>query len=201
MGVQTGMTHDMAYNLICSLYATFGRSAPSRSSAVVAVITERIASVPDNVAADIRRKLEELDSMPSNLGKAIIGAWETWQMENSRAVYRETCPVCDGGKGFEAYEKLEDGTVHHFFAPCPNCSIRRKGFRYLTPKQWKTQGVLCMPPGYPGGKLQFEYDYGITEKPEDSPKSYRNMRALKLLMNHRTGYDRGYAMQDARKAS
>lgn len=158
------MTGEMAFNLICSLYATFGKTAPSRSSGIVTAITERIEKVPDQAAADIRKKLQELDNMPSNLGKAIMGAWETWQMENPRAVYREACPLCDGQGGFDIY-KLLDGKRRHFFAYCPACSTRREGYRYLTPKQWGELGVLCMPPRYPGGKLQYEYDHGITTPP------------------------------------
>lgn len=189
------MTSDTAYDLICNLYATFGRSAPARHAGVVAVITEKIAPVPDRVAPEILKKLQELDNMPSNLGKAIMGAWETWQMENPRAMYKETCATCGGQGGFDAYRQFPDGKYHHFFAFCPTCATRRQGYHYLTQRQWRELGVLCMPPGYPGGKLQFEYDNGLAEIPPVEPAtSFRSMKALKLLMNRRTGYDRSYGL-------
>lgn len=195
------MTDRNVYEMVCMIYALFSKAAPRQDSASVQALVDNLRDIPDDLSGYIYRKFQDLDSLPQNLTKACRGFWETWKMENPRSVYREQCQTCRGSGGFEAYEKLSDGTVHHFFAMCPQCAAKKEGFRYLTPSQWETRGVLCMPPGYPGGKLQFEYDYGITEKPEDSPKSYRNMRALKLLMNHRTGYDRGYAMQNARKAS
>lgn len=192
------MTSDKAYDLICNVYATFGKSAPSRHAGVVDVITERIAPVPDRVATEILKKLQDLDSMPSNLGKAIMDVWETWKLENPRAMYKEACPMCGGYGGFEAYERPADGKIHHFFAFCPHCAQRREGFRYLTPKQWEALGVLCMPPDYEGGKLQFEYDYELVPKPAGGDgKIFRDLKALKLRMNRRTGYDRGYGMESA----
>ena len=78
----------------------------------------------------------------------------------------------------------------YFFAFCPACRKQREGHLYLTPRQWKERGVLVMPVGYKGGKLQFEADNGLRTVPEHNPHVLKSLKGLKLHMNRRTGYDR-----------
>ena len=87
-------------------------------------------------------------------------------------------------------------TLHHFFAFCPACRKQREGHLYLTPRQWKERGVLVMPVGYKGGKLQFEADNGLRTVPEHNPYVLKSLKGLKLHMNRRTGYDRDLGLEE-----
>ncbi len=157
-------------------------------------ITTNTAEIPDTVSGYVYERFKLLDSLPQNMTKAILGAWETWKLENPRAVYREACKQCGGNSGFDCWEKVTDDegveTLHHFFAFCPACRKQREGHLYLTPRQWKERGVLVMPVGYKGGKLQFEADNGLRTVPEHNPHVLKSLKGLKLHMNRRTGYDR-----------
>ena len=188
------MTEAKAYELVSAIYALFGRQCPARTSPVVTAITTNTAEIPDTVSGYVYERFKLLDSLPQNMTKAILGAWETWKLENPRAVYREACKQCGGNSGFDCWEKVTDDegveTLHHFFAFCPACRKRREGHLYLTPRQWKERGVLVMPVGYKGGKLQFEADNGLRTVPEHNPHVLKSLKGLKLHMNRRTGYDR-----------
>ena len=188
------MTEAKAYELVSAIYALFGRQCPARTSPVVTAITTNTAEIPDTVSGYVYERFQLLDSLPQNMTKAILGAWETWKLENPRAVYRETCKQCGGNSGFDCWEKVTDDegveTLHHFFAFCPACRKQREGHLYLTPRQWKERGVLVMPVGYKGGKLQFEADNGLRTVPEHNPHVLKSLKGLKLHMNRRTGYDR-----------
>lgn len=194
------MTESRTYELVASIYSLFGRREPDRHSAIVATVARNTEHIPDSVMGYVYEKFKNLDTLPLNLTKAILGAWETWQMENPRSVYRETCPTCGGLGGFDCWALTEGGEdaprrAGHFFAFCPSCSSRRReGLLYLTPRQWEARGVLVMPPGYPGGVLQFEADNGMRDAPEHDAAVVRSLRNLKLTMNHRTGYGRDYGV-------
>ena len=194
------MTEAKAYELVSAIYALFGRQCPARTSPVVTAITTNTAEIPDTVSGYVNERFKLLDSLPQNMTKAILGAWETWKLENPRAVYREACKQCGGNSGFDCWEKVTDDegveTLHHFFAFCPACRKQREGHLYLAPRKWKERGVLVMPVGYKGGKLQFEADNGLRTVPEHNPHVLKSLKGLKLHMNRRTGYDRDLGLEE-----
>lgn len=193
------MTETKAYELISAIYSLFGRNCPSRTSPVVTAITTNTKEIPDTVSGYVYERFKSLDNLPQNLTKTILGAWETWKMENPRAVYREQCQICGGNGGFDCWERLESEEgekIHHFFGFCPSCQQRREGYLYLTPGQWAKRGVLVMPVGYTGGKIQFEVDNGLRNVPERTPCIEKSLKGLKLRMNHRMGYSREYGREE-----
>ena len=188
------MSPEKCHELLGLIYSLFGKKAPERGSAIENTIVLCTGQVPDSLMGYIFEIFQRQDSMPQNLSKAILGAWETWQMENPRAVYRESCRTCGGEGGFDCWQP--DGEkVRHFFAFCPACQRHREGHLYLTPKQWKARGVLVMPVGYPGGKLAFETENGIREAVEEFNYIEKSRHGLHMTMNRRTGYARDYAQE------
>lgn len=178
------MTEDVLYSCLQDIFAIFCRREPARHSAIVQVLIndESVKEIPDGVRDYVISRFKQLDTMPANLVKAFRGAWETYQLENPASIYREACQTCSGNGGWEAWEPDEDGSMHHFFAPCPKCGPRKGGRVYPHPSALLQRGCLVMPSGYKGGRLQFEADHGLS--PLGTGKVSRDFAALRK----RTGW-------------
>ena len=157
------MTPDTCYSLICTIYTTFQRACPSRQSPVFENLFTRLADIPDEHASGIRENIEQLDSLPQNLGKAILGAWETYKMEHGIRQQRRYCPTCQNDGGWMTIRRTPDGPLayRYAFAPCPACGVPISEQPLLSRKQLEESGAIIVPPNYPGGWLKFLADKGF----------------------------------------
>lgn len=189
------MTPDICYSLICTIYTTFQKTCPSRQSPVFANIFDRLKDVPDEHARGIRERIEELDTMPQNLGKAILGAWETYKMEHGVRKERGYCPTCQNDGGWQTVRQDKDGKVVVAFAPCPSCSQSvLPEVRLLNRRELEASGALVVPPHYPGGWRKFLADKHITAgfSPDYLSRMPAEIRESCRRIADRAGYDHGF---------
>ena len=201
------MREDIAYSMVCTLYATFGKAAPSRGAAVFQAVYNRIADISDQAADYITEHLQDGDELPKNLGKAILAQFFNWQAENGIKAEKRYCQTCQGKEGWETirFHPRFKGVLVFAWAPCPDCSAHLipHGFKPMYRKDLEEDGALVIPPNYPGGRSGYCRDYGLINHDGESVVAGhlpKNVHDLFVKMNHRTGYARDYGQADAQKA-
>lgn len=156
------MTEQTVFDVLGEIYTVFQRTAPARSSRIVSKIAEKCEDIPDYAAGYIEDQISLLNTMPSNFVKAFREAWNSYQAASGDASGEgQKCPVCGGAGGWEAWEPMEGGWWHHFFALCPKCRPRKDGGKYPHPLELQKRGVLVMPSDFFGGRLAFEKAHGL----------------------------------------
>ena len=153
------MREDQAYAMVCTLYATFGKSAPARGSAVFQTIFDRVADIQEEAATYIVEHLQDGDDLPRNLGKAIIAHWFNWQAENGITHEKAYCPMCEGHGGWECFKRNAPGSRLQYvniFWRCPRCTEGEDKAKLKTDSQLRREGWLVMPHKYPGGFVAFK---------------------------------------------
>ena len=157
------MTEAKVYDLLCEIHSVFAKKEPARASGIVEALVRRVEDIPDSAARYIFDRIADMPAMPSNMGKAFRDGWEAFLRANPQAAQRgESCPLCYGNGGWEAWEPAEEGQPrHHFFAFCPKCGPKKADTVWEHPSRLQARGVLVMPSTYPGGRVQFEKDYGL----------------------------------------
>lgn len=95
------MTRQTFDQMLGQIYGTFGRQRPAYSTGAYATLDARVndeSRLPDTAAEYISRAIREYDSLPVNLGKAIMREFGNWLSENPQAKAKEyACPQCDAG--------------------------------------------------------------------------------------------------------
>ena len=199
------MREDTVFSMVCTLYATFGKSAPSRGSAVFQAIYDRISDISDESAEYITEHIQDADTLPVNLGKAILAQYFNWQGENGIKVERSYCRECQGKGGWETIRDhpLFPGKPHFAWAPCPVCSSHLIPFgkQGRNRKQLEESGAWVVPPNYPGGRSEYMAKFGLYgAKSVEDPAMVKSVREAQRRMNHQTGYARDYMQADPQKA-
>lgn len=175
------MTEQTVCDVLGEIYAVFQRTAPARSSRIVSKLAEKCEDIPDYAAEYIEDCVTSQKTMPVNIVQAFRDAWTSYCLANPEAVSsRSTCAVCSGDGGWEAWEPMENGSFHHFFALCPKCRPRKDGRKYPHPYELQRRGVLVMPHGYPGGRLAFEKAHEL--EPMGTTDVGRTMMELRCRM-------------------
>lgn len=152
------MREDQAYAMVCTLYATFGKSAPARGSAVFQTIFDRVADIQEEAAEYIVERLQDGDDLPKNLGKAIVAHWFNWQNENGITQEKKYCPMCEGHGAWECFRRVErNGKPSWIHIPfrCPRCTEGPDKDKLKPVQQLRREGWLVMPHNYPGGVIAF----------------------------------------------
>lgn len=175
------MNENTVYDVLCEVYAWFRQHPPLRSSRIVSKIAEKCEDIPDFAASYIEETIGQQKTLPANLVQAFRDAWNSYCMANPGAVPAlAACPVCSGDGGWEAWEPMGDGRMHHFFALCPKCRAVRGGQNHPHPYALQKRGVLVMPHGYPGGRLAFEKAHDL--EPMGTTDVARSMLELRARM-------------------
>lgn len=85
-------------SMLDEIYSAFGRQRPAYGSPAYRSIWRRVTDergVPNAAAKHIAYKLSEFDSLPLNLGKAILAEFDNWLSEHPEKRARMTmCPEC-----------------------------------------------------------------------------------------------------------
>lgn len=176
------MLTDRTYELITLIYATFGKSAPSRSSMVFSALQDNTSEIPDECFDWIYSKAQELDSLPSNLTKFFRSCWDMWKTDNPGRLYREACPECggEGGTYFFKLNDMPDGSRkwQQCFSPCPVCTwipprlkdiIRPRCFtkRQLEERARREPNITLMPDSYKGNVARWRLEMHVDAAPEN----------------------------------
>ena len=199
------MTDILAYDMIVTLYATFGKPVPKREAPTVQVITRFVRDIPDDAIESISESIQQLDDLPKNLGKAIWAAYYSWASKNGVKVERAYCGTCQGKGGWDVIQHPDPQGImpwRHFWARCPRCTQGPDREKLKTDKELRDMGFHVVPPNYPGGWIAYRYGKGIS-KPltaEQIEQRARSMGAVMRKMNKTTGYSRDYMQADPQKA-
>lgn len=85
-------------SMLDEIYSAFGRQRPQYGSAAYRSLWRRVCEercVPNEAAKAIAYALCDRDSLPLNLGKAILAEFENWLSEHpERRAQRTACPDC-----------------------------------------------------------------------------------------------------------
>lgn len=122
--LQTGdaMKDETLDYMLDEIYGAFGKARPAPGSPAYRAIERRVNGerpLPDKCARYIAEAMQDYDSLPTNVGKAIIGEFMNWLSENPDKRAKEfSCPECSRGTPgfFWAWEK--DGTPYSLKCAC-----------------------------------------------------------------------------------
>ena len=119
---------------------------------------EVCAEVPFAAAPFIRRKVLELDSLPRNFGKAILGFFREWRSSRPVETQRACCPDCDPQHPgfFHWWGKINDRMYSGLARCLCNDDATLGGLRQMSKSQAEREGLIVMPRGYKGGPAEFE---------------------------------------------
>lgn len=151
------MNGDTFYGMMRNVYAVFNKPVPPDSSPFVMSVWERVNHVPDEAVPYIVNQIADEEKMPQNVGRAILRAWESWQVNNPGKMVHINCDVC-GNEGFFWCWKQDEktGKYQHFLSPCPSC--RKSDYPLPSMRDLRERGIVVMPVGYTGGPVQFDRD-------------------------------------------
>lgn len=101
------------------IYSAFGRERPSVNSATYRSLQRRVCQegcVPNEAARFIAYAIAGYDSLPTNVGKAILREFQNWLSENpQRRATARGCPECS--RDFPGFFWANDGG-HDFLCKC-----------------------------------------------------------------------------------
>lgn len=116
------MTEAYFIRFLEEIYSNFGRSAPAQGSPMYRNLHRRICeergAIPDEAAGEIAYAFSEYDSLPQNVGKAILAEYSRWRANHpDRVARRGMCPDCDPRAG-AGYVYLHDAQGRNYLARC-----------------------------------------------------------------------------------
>lgn len=158
--------------MIEEIYSAFGRKTPERDSAAYRSLWRRVCeerSVPNEAAKAIAYALCEYDTLPSNLGKAIIREFEQWLSANPQAkAHVHCCPDCSTDTPGFFWLWTADGQRKLCKCAC-NRDPRFDRFTPMTRRQAQDAGYLLSDPCAPEAANYIPPDFraaiGHTEQP------------------------------------
>jgi hypothetical protein len=128
--------------LCTALQSTFGKQIPKSSKDRT---WERVQNIPGKHVKSIISRIEDTrDTLPQNLGKAILEAWTAIDGSAGQETVRAHCTHCDGDGSIMCYRKdPKTGEIHTSVAFCATC---RPGTDYsATRDQLRTAGFMVCP--------------------------------------------------------
>lgn len=131
------------------IYGAFGRQRPSYGSPAYRAIERRVNGerpLPDDAAKYIAEAMADYDSLPSNLGKAIMAEFFNWLSEHpEKRQAQSACPDCSKGLHGWFWIWTKDGLPAIAKCSC-NRDPRFAKFPAMTRKQAKDRGYMLENP-------------------------------------------------------
>lgn len=133
--------------LLASVQATFPGTKPFSTDSKHRWF-EKVRDVSSSHCVEITKRIEDMDRLPGNLGKAILdiaGVLAPAQGEDA-GKWHNTCPECDPGrwKGQIVYfTRLTDGRIAKHFTDCALC--RPASANKSTRRELAAIGVMVPP--------------------------------------------------------
>lgn len=173
------MNEDNVYSIVREIYATFGKSAPARTSDIVSAVARRTADIPDRVSQYIIDRVTDRPTMPANLSQAMREAWNAYCLAHPTArSERNTCRYCYGNGGWVYFKSDSDGRIWQYWSFCPHCQPENESVR-KTPRMLMDEGTLVVPSDYPGGVARFRMDHLIDEPAPVNEYAQRSIEAIR----------------------
>lgn len=136
--------------MLDEIYSAFQRQRPSHGTAAYNSLWRRICeerAVPNEAAKAIAYALCDRDSLPLNLGKAILAEFENWLAEHPERRARPTaCRECD--REMPGFFWAWDAAGYRLLCKCAcNLDRRFENQQAWTRKQAQESGLLLADPG------------------------------------------------------
>jgi len=140
---------DMELNRVLeTIYASFGRTRPAKGTPIYAVIAKKTQDVPDAAADFITSAISDLDTIPTNMGKAIYAKYLAWlEAHPEFSKQKAGCPECREGWLWFFSSRRPFGCV----VKCPRCS----GGDAEVVEKYRRAGVDEMPVDFRGSPTQY----------------------------------------------
>jgi hypothetical protein len=113
-------------NAIAELFHFF-RFKDQPDESIIEIWHDKVRRIPKEALTWIVEQIEELDTMPRNLPKTMLGLHQVWMRENPDKSFRQktNCEDCNGS-GFLHFIKnepdyIKGGMDIHFTAICASC--------------------------------------------------------------------------------
>lgn len=144
------MDEKFFHSMLDEIYSAFGRQRPVYGSPAYRSLWRRVCedrAVPNEAAKAIAYALCERDSLPLNLGKAILAEFDNWLSEHpERRALATACRECDPET--PGFFRVWDATGYSMLCKCA-CNQDRR-FEHM--QGWKRRnavmaGLLLKDPG------------------------------------------------------
>ena len=143
------MEERVFQRMLDEIYSAFGRQRPTHGTAAYNSLWRRVCEergVPNEAAKAIAYALCDRDSLPLNLGKAILAEFENWLSEHPERRARATaCRDCD--PEMPGFFWVWDATGYRMPCKCA-CNQDRtwEKYRGRTRRQAREEGFLLSDP-------------------------------------------------------
>lgn len=137
-------------SMLDEIYSAFQRQRPTRGTPAYRSLWRRVCEergVPNEAAKAIAYALCDRDSLPLNLGKAILAEFENWLSEHPERRARTTaCRDCD--PEMPGFFWAWDATGYRMLCKCAcNQDRRLENVQAWTRRQAQEAGLLLADPG------------------------------------------------------
>ena len=144
------MEERVFQRMLDEIYSAFGRQRPAHGTAAYNSLWRRVCeerAVPNEAAKAIAYALCDRDSLPLNLGKAILAEFENWLAEHpERRVHARACIDCDPEMPGFFWAFTAEGKRLLCKCAC-NQDRRLENVQAWTRRQAQEAGLLLSDPG------------------------------------------------------
>lgn len=155
------MTNEQFFKFWNDTHAAFGYEGQEKKRLSAFKRTfERVEHVPFEALRFVQSRIEDLDSLPRNLGKAILGGWLEWKSRNPDRVVSEQsyggskdCLYCCDGFIYASRDKVSKvypDAEYPFFFRCAHCGGGVGNFLAKTRDQLESEGYRITKPEFVG---------------------------------------------------
>ncbi|MBD5417344.1 MAG: hypothetical protein HDR50_06735 [Desulfovibrio sp.] len=137
-------------SMLDEIYSAFQRQRPTRGTPAYRSLWRRVCeerAVPNEAAKAIAYALTDRDSLPLNLGKAILAEFENWLADHPQRRAKATaCRDCD--PAIPGFFWVWDATGYRMLCKCAcNQDRRLENMQAWTRRQAQEAGLLLTDPG------------------------------------------------------
>lgn len=155
------MQQSIFDRMLDEIYSAFGRERPKYGSAPYRSLWRRVVeerAVPDDAAKAIAYALSEYDSLPTNLGKAVLGEFEKWlekYPQHKKQNQQNGCHQCSADVLGFFWAQGPDGMGKMFKCACnrqrefehisgyTHAAVERQGYAIITDQGFYMRQVLA----------------------------------------------------------
>lgn len=170
------------------IYSNFGRNAPAHGTPMWNNLNRRLEAIPDEAAKEIAYAFSEYDTLPMNLGKAILAEFSRWKSNHPEKIRkRDMCPYCNAGTAGWCYAHDANGKNYLLRCTCNTDTDPTAPEAAMATRQYLEQHGLtfgkAINPADPDG-TKGTYDFLSPQKRNDLIASFNLGATHKVRREH-----------------